>query len=89
MIDCGFGRSSDLFLHSFGLPIVPAGTTVTVVYKTVYLSGTHSSGTVQDSHLIPSWPPSGGTETDCKSTTFIWIGEIYFLGTIKKNAPRR
>lgn len=33
MIDCGFGRSSDLFLHSFGLPIVPAGTTVTVVCK--------------------------------------------------------
>ena len=64
MIDCGFGRSSDLFLHSFGLPIVPAGTTVTVVYKTVYLSGTHSSGTVQDSHLIPSWQSHSRTDPD-------------------------
>ena len=34
----------------------------------VYVAETHSSGTAQDLHLIPFWPPRRGTETACKVT---------------------
>ena len=33
MIDCGFGRSSDLFLTTFRLPMAPAGATVASLEK--------------------------------------------------------
>ena len=42
----------------------------------VYVIETHSSGTAQDLHLIPSWHPRRVTESECKDTNIFESEEI-------------
>ena len=79
MIDSGFGRSSDSFHTCFAT--FPRWLTHRsgIVARLAYVVGTHSSGTVRESHPVPSWRHHDGDQNRCKSTTFFRGGKKMLL----------